>query len=140
MEDTDTIAFFNRDDISHQTPGKIEVKSVKDSATGKRELVQKRYMMMTVMEAYHLFREEHPTPNVFKTAFFNQRPKHVIIPISMTPHNVCVCRYHANFDYLIDSLSQHFSTFPKTTKQFLSEMCCNIESEECMSGACNNCI
>lgn len=59
--------------------------------------------------------------------------------ISEMPHNVCVCKYHANFDFLTQSLSSTVQEFPSTGKDLLSLVCCNIQNEKCMTGNCSEC-
>lgn len=59
-------SFYSRDDISRQAPGKQDVKSVKNSHTGKRELIQKRHMVLTIGEAYQEFNKCYPDTEVGK--------------------------------------------------------------------------
>lgn len=92
--------FYSSDDISRQAPGIRDVKTMKDPDSGMRTKIQKRYMNMTVKEAYTLFKTEHPTAEIKKSKFYELRPQNIALATEM-PHNVCVCKYHANFDYLI---------------------------------------
>ena len=96
--------FFNRDDISRQAPGKRDVKLVKDPSSGKRTLIPKRHMLMTIGEAFGEFKKENKDILIEKSKFYELRPEHVILSSQM-PHHVCVCKYHANFEFLIQSLS-----------------------------------
>lgn len=51
--------FLERDDISRQTAGKRDYISIKNAVTGQRQHFQKRFMVMTVGEAYSIFIEEN---------------------------------------------------------------------------------
>lgn len=105
-------SFYSRDDISRQAPGKQDVKSVKNSHTGKRELIQKRHMVLTIGEAYQEFNKCYPDTEVGKPKFYSLRPPYVL-PVADTPHNVCVCRYHANFNYILQSIVKVVPSFPR---------------------------
>lgn len=132
--------FYNRDDISYQAPGKRDTKSIKDPVTNKRINVQKRFLVMSVKEAYQQYINE--TGNqVTKTTFYELRPKHVLL-VGDTPHTVCVCKYHGNFNYLLESLHSHKilnSELVPNGKDLLRRLVCNIEEENCMLGACLEC-
>lgn len=78
--------FYNRDDISRQMPGIKDVKTVK-SNTGMKMRVQKRTMIMSIREAFEIFKETHPEISIGKTVFYNERPAH-ILTINDTSHNV----------------------------------------------------
>lgn len=72
------ISFYERDDVTYQTPGKSDVISVKKD--NKRTLMQKRYMTMTMSEAYHLYCEEIGSgTKVGKSKFVALRPQNVMI-------------------------------------------------------------
>lgn len=57
---------------------------------------------MTVGQAYSVFmqkvEEKKFSEPVSKTVFYSLRPKWVKI---LTPHDVCVCLNHGNYDFLI---------------------------------------
>lgn len=48
--------FFLRDDISRQSPGKKDYLVIKNKETRKRETHQKRYLVMSVGEAFEQFK------------------------------------------------------------------------------------
>ena len=62
-----------------------------------------RYMSMTVGEAYAMFTqkliEKNSLESVTKSMFYSLRPKWVKI---FTPHDVCACIIHENYDFLIN--------------------------------------
>lgn len=129
--------FYERDDISRLTPGIRDVKSVKDLKTGKRKLLQKRHMNMTVREAYQLFITENDD-KVKLSKFYELRPKNILLTSEM-PHNVCVCKYHANFTFLLEALNKTMPNFPSDSSKFLENICCDVNNETCMTGNCNEC-
>ncbi|KAJ8891378.1 hypothetical protein PR048_010894 [Dryococelus australis] len=108
--------FYCKDTIIRPTPGCKDSKSVKNQMTGEQQLVQKRYMVMTVLEAFNIFRAEYPTVNVHKFKFYELCPQHVLL-CSETPHNVCVCMY----------------------LEFLRAVYCETKSETYMSNLCAEC-
>ncbi|CAH0547752.1 unnamed protein product [Brassicogethes aeneus] len=87
----------------------------------------------------HSLLRSRPINNAFSDEGFNYSlgPKHVK-PLSDMPHNVCVCRYHANFNYLIDIAQKDFINVA-SVRDFLNETCCNTENEDCMLGSCQRC-
>lgn len=130
--------FFFRDDVSRQAPGKRDVKSLKNS-TGQKEVFQIQHMVMTIKEAYSLFKEEYPNSVIHISKFYTLRPKYVLLS-SQTPHNVCVCRYHANFNYLVESIYNKYpNIFPRYGNDLLKEICCELTNEICMLNNCNAC-
>jgi len=89
-------AFYEDDAISRQTSSKKEVIHI------KKQPIPIRYMSMTVGQAYMLFLKKLTDKNsldfVSKTTFYSLKPRWVKI---LTPHDVCACIYHENFDFLI---------------------------------------
>jgi len=92
----DIKAFYQDDAISRQTSNKKEVIHI------NRQPVPIRRMLMTVGQAYTIFmdqlKKKNSSDSVGKSTFYSLRPKWVKI---VTPHDVCVCIYHENFDLLI---------------------------------------
>lgn len=131
--------FYNSDEISRQAPGKRDVKSVKDPETGKRNLIQIRHMVMGINEAYEEFKQLHPDKYISKSKFYNLRPISVL-PVSQMPHTVCVCMKHANFNFLLESISREDIFFPKKHSQLLEAVCCDLKNEKCMFNECDQCI
>ncbi|XP_050500497.1 uncharacterized protein LOC126880583 isoform X1 [Diabrotica virgifera virgifera] len=133
--------FFIRDDISYQAPGKRDTKSIKDPVTNKRANVQKRFLVMSVKEAYQQFIQETGLQQVTKTTFYDLRPKHVLL-VSDTPHTVCVCKYHGNFNYLLESLHSNKvlnQDLVPNGKELLRKLVCSLNEENCMLGTCSQC-
>lgn len=132
------IDFYCSDTISRQAPGKNDVKSIKCPQTGKRVYMQIRHLIMTVKEAFQEFLSKYSDIKVKKSLFFSLRPKHVL-PVSQMPHNVCVCKYHSNVNFLLKSISKVEAAFPRNHKELLEYICCNISNESCMLNKCLTC-
>jgi hypothetical protein len=92
-------------------------------------------MVLTINEAFSLFKLEFNEICVSKSLFYQYRPQHVKL-LSELPHNVCVCMYHANFFYLIEALRK---TFPAVPIDLLSVLVCSTNSETCMTNSCSTC-
>lgn len=117
--------FYNSDEISWQTPGTRQFKSVKDKETGMRSHKQKRYLIMNISEAHQVFQEKFDV-KISRSKFYDLRPENVF-PVATTPHNVCVCLLHANFSFLIDNVSKSInSETPMTHNTLLNTMCCSL--------------
>lgn len=131
------IDFYNCDDISYQTPGKSDVISIRIG--NQKTTMQKRYMKMSLGEAYQLYCEYNRDHNkkVGKSKFFELRPKNILV-VARTPHNVCVCQIHSNFNNLCSSL-KCIRGFPSNSNALLDELCCDIHREKCMMEQCDHC-
>lgn len=134
------LAFYESDTVSRQAPGKRDKKSVKDPVTGKRSLVQIRHMLVTIGEAFEMFKLENENSNISKSKFYKLRPEN-ILPVSQMPHNVCVCKYHYNFSSIFCSIANQIQQpgFPSNYHELLHEMCCNTSKEKCMTNNCKRC-
>ena len=92
-------SFYQMDDISRQTANKKEVIHI------NKQPVAIRYLSMTIGQAYQIFsqhlKSNTPWDFVSKSVFYSLRPKWVK---TLTPHDVCGCIYHENFNLLIEVL------------------------------------
>ena len=95
-EEVNTVReFYLRDDISRILPGKKFFISVK-KPSGEREHRQKRWLHMSIREAYQVFKSE-TSIKIGKSKFAELRPAEVI-PMSSNNQEVCICKYHENID------------------------------------------
>lgn len=76
--------FYSREDISVQSACK------KDTFICNGEIFSKRFMIMTVTEAFQIFNIERVGNGISKTRSYQCRHRHVKLS-SKTPHNMCVC-------------------------------------------------
>ena len=129
--------YYFRDDISHQAPGTRDFITVNED--GKKQRLQKRYLLYSLREVYHLFIEEHPNIPVSCSAFTELRPSNVLYK-SMIPHNVCVCMYHENIRLLLKALREHIDSFTSLDLQsFVQLLVCADTNELCMFRKCDQC-
>ena len=84
--------YYQRDDISHQAPGRKDVVTIYDE-NGEKQKVQVRHLTSSIIETYRLFRKDFENIEIGKSKFAELRPKHVLLS-SKLPHNVCLCKYH----------------------------------------------
>ncbi|KAJ4442065.1 hypothetical protein ANN_11931 [Periplaneta americana] len=68
---------FTGDTISRQLPGRKDFVTEKDHESGKKRMTQKKILIMTVMEAYKLFKQENVGIKLGKSKFAALRPQHV---------------------------------------------------------------
>jgi len=131
------LRFYSRDDISWAAPGKRDSKVVENSS-GEKEVQQKRYLTMNVMEAHQLFKIENLDVKIGKSKFFEFRPKH-IQPMSDIPHNVCICKLHGNIDSLLQGISKVYSQSPRTGRELIASLVCQRDNPSCMMNTCTEC-
>lgn len=136
-EKSQVIEFYCRDDISRQAPGIKDVVIIRKKGE-KKETIQKRFMMMTVGEAFSEFKRFVPQAKVGKSTFYSLRPDHVKL-ISDTPHDVCICKYHYNFISLLESLHKAIPTIPQHHRELIDQLSCKSPNEMCMLGQCSKC-
>lgn len=130
-------SFYLKEDISRVSPGLKDRVKIKTNGS-IIEYAQKRHMVYTIKEAYTIFQEENPETKIQIRKFYELRPAFVL-PISDTPHNVCVCKYHSNILFILEAFRKRFKTFPDDHKKLISEITCDVESENCMMNECPQC-
>lgn len=84
--------YYRRDGISRPSPNKKDVVLINGVPVGKR------FMQMTISQAFESFRMENPSVKIGRSKFFDLRPKNVK---PESPHDVCVCIYHENLALLL---------------------------------------
>lgn len=132
--------FYNSDEVSWQAPGKkdrVIYRKKNDQGKTEKEYVQSRYLLMSLREAYTLFKEKNPDSKIGKSRFCNAKPKHVLCFADL-PHNVCVCVYHENIRLILSALKSH-SELPIEFKPFIDKIVCNSKSKDCMTQSCLIC-
>lgn len=86
------INYYRNDAISRPSPNRKDVVLINGKPTGKR------FMQMTIAEAFQLFSVENPSLKIGKSKFYALRPKDVK---PESPHDVCLCIYHENMSLLL---------------------------------------
>ena len=128
-------AFYMRSDVSWTAPGKKDYVTV--IKNGEKQKEQKKFMLMSLCEAHQLFVEAHPAVKVGRSKFAALRPKTVMCNQAI-PHNLCICKYHANVDLLLDSLHT-VSSLTSSHRELLAQVVCDVNNEECMFDRCQLC-
>lgn len=87
--------FYNSNDISWQAPGQKDRVIIRKTVEGQRAKTteQVRYMLTSLREAYHKFKEDYPSLKIGLAKFCELRPVHVKL-FDQIPHQVCVCSFH----------------------------------------------
>ncbi len=75
--------FYERDDVSRQSPGRKDVVTVWDE-NGVKMKKQKRHLTSSILETYALFKNENEGVKVGKSKFAELRPKHVLLSSKLT--------------------------------------------------------
>jgi hypothetical protein len=118
--------FYEEDGVSRMTSG------TRDVLKGH----QKRNLLLTLKEAYALFKAENPMGKIGISSFCALRPAWcVLYGNNRSPTDSCLCVYHENAKLLLSE------TCPGTPcSEAISLMVCDIEREECMlTETCEKC-
>ena len=123
--------FYNSDVASWQSPQKKDVVKTKDGT-----LVARRFLLMTLKEAHRLFMIETDISISF-SKFASLRPSYIKLNRKL-PHNVCVCKQHHTFQTWVNVLNEITqSKYPKSTKDSLKMIVCDIDDTACMMKPCD---
>ena len=86
------VKFYEEDWISRVSTSKSDVLLI------KKQPVAKRFMLLTLGEAFEEFKIKFRQYLIGKSKFFDLRPRYVQ---SACFHDTCCCMYHENFDLLL---------------------------------------
>lgn len=129
-------AFFMRDDISWQCPGRKDVKSIKTE--NGREHRQKRLLLVNLHEAYSIFCKDYAIPPLKLSKFKELKPKEVV-PMNLNDQETCVCVYHANAELLLYSLNKIVPDLSKSLTEVIQNTVCSLENQTCIDRLCSQC-
>ena len=127
--------FYLSDDISLQLPGKKDC--VSKVIDGENVLLQKKILLMPIVEAYNLFKKENEHIKIGKSKFFQLRPPNVF-SVTDKDHIKCCCIYCENYKLLIQSIQNTLPKLP-SYKDTISSAICILDSEDCHLGTCITC-
>ena len=128
--------FYESDIVSRQMPGRNDYITIRNSS-GEKERLQKKILVMTIMEAYKQFKSDHPGLKIGKSKFAELRPKHVV-PVTEKDHNVCCCIYHENGELILEGMRKVCPDFPKDINTLVLQSVCEW-SVRCNFGNCPIC-
>lgn len=128
--------------VSRACPG-IRDYILKSNVNGEKEKVQRRLVLMTLHEAYNLYKEKYPNDKIGFSKFASLRPKECILVGSAHGiHETRVCLYHQNTKLTVDSLSA--AKIPlfdgmQSYRDFFTFMHCVEPTDKCKLNECENC-
>lgn len=128
------IAFYERDEISRQCPGKKDFVSIKVE-NGDNLRVQKRLILGNLREIYIKFKEEGHNPQIGFSTFCALRPKQCVLAGSGGTHSVCVCTHHQNPKLQLNAIGEKNLRLDDVMEKGV----CDINSEDCMMRRCPSC-
>ena len=131
------IAFYERDDVSRQAPGRKNFTTIREGSGQKRQL-QTRHLTTSVREAYAFFVEANPDVSVGKSTFASLQPQNVLLS-SKLPHNVCLCKYHENFIAAVNARHRAVPEFPDYSRTLPATFLCDPSTKMCWMNECNEC-
>ncbi|XP_047032108.1 uncharacterized protein LOC124638969 [Helicoverpa zea] len=123
--------FYNDDSNSTLGAGK------KEYITRQKIQKQKRYLNYPLKMLYRKFLDTH-TVKVSYGFFCKYRPFWVLLP-KQKARDTCMCIIHCNIDLLLNCLYKASIIQPKNYQELLSQVCCNVRKEECLSRKCHVC-
>jgi hypothetical protein len=128
--------FFYSDIISRALPGKNDYLTITND-DGEKEKIQKRFMQMSVHQAYEQFKETYPDVQISESKFHILRPQNILI-MSKVPNEYCLCSYCENMSFVFDALKSHTVPSIKSFEDFLSQFSCGA-GYLCASNQCHDC-
>ena len=132
------VEFYLKDTTSRQLPGRKDSKKCLDKNTGQKCTMQKRLMMFTLKEAYHLFCENEGSSDLIGLSKFSSLCPEWVQHINSNKNEVCCCPYCENLSKLLKKV--HHETFDTTSvKNLISSIVCDHRNEECMREKCEDC-
>ena len=117
-------------EVSREVPNKKEVIKVK-THDGKKEVLQKHLMTMTLEDAFKNFKSLHPNVKIGFTMFKKLKPENVR-KISETNRKSCLCQICCNVALKVEALKEHIKTIETPeNKEQLSKI--TLEKEKISS-------
>ena len=130
-------AFYQRDDISRQAPGRKDIVTVRNK-DGSKVKVQPRHLTSSVLEVFALFKEENPNLKIGKSKFTDLWPCNVSLNNKL-PHNVCLCKYHENFILTVNALHERCPELPSYSYELTEKLLCYPTTRQYWLNECDKC-
>jgi hypothetical protein len=128
---TDIRYFFESDNVSRMCPGK------KYYVTQKKIKMQKR-LLLASMKDLHVKFNQSSAYKVGYSTFCKLKPFWVRIP-KVSERDTCVCKVHANIEYLVSAMNAAEIIDQKTPKEVAAQLCCDTSSVSCLQRSCTAC-
>lgn len=134
------INFYKSDHISRPCPGMRDFVGKYDEK-GERQKIPRRLVLMNLLEAFELFKEEYPNDKIGFSKFAALRPIECVLAGSTHGiHTTCVCVYHQNVKLIFDSLKKSgMLDDKKTYRDVMNILLCKESKEECHLDKCAKC-
>ena len=141
--------FYLQPDVTRQIPGKTEVIKTK-TETGEAVILPKHVMVMTLEDAFKMFKEENPDTKIGCSSFKKLKPKNVR-KVSETSRRTCLCTKCCDVALKVQALKKFIATSSpenkdladKMTKAYLCDaVVCAYSShpdKKCLERECNQC-
>lgn len=144
--------FYRSSEVSREVPFKKDVLKIK-GPDGKKELVQKQIMTMTLEEAQRLYKVKYPDHKIGLTAFRKLKPENVR-KVSETSRRTCLCQICCNVALKTEALKKHIKDVKTEENRKILETVivdkkamgdstfCQYENRpaaKCLTRKCENC-
>lgn len=126
------LEFLERDDSSRQTSGK------KETITKKGDKKQKRFLLDSLRNTHLKFLAENADVELSYSMFCRMKPFWILLP-SDKDRNTCLCKLHANSQYVAETLYREGILSSPTLESTLSLVACDTNRKQCMYRECSNC-
>ena len=100
--------------------------------------VPKRYLILTLREAWQTYMAEFPDAPCSLTYFASLRPWDVFL-LNQIPHNTCLCIYCENYESSYTKLREIYPQLPKYSSRVLEDFVCDEPTNMCWNNTCTNC-
>lgn len=128
--------FYMSDDISRVCAGKRDYVSVDEN--NQKVLKQRRLVLMNLKEAYALFKQKYAAHKIGFTKFSMLRPPQCILALNHHgTHAVCVCAHHQNVKLIFEPMKKILRL--DSYRQLFMTMMCEVPSDNCSMGLCDQC-
>ena len=124
--------FFERDENSRLTTGK------KDTVTKNKVHKQKRLLTDTMLNCHDKYCAEYVDNAVSYSTFAKMRPFWVCAATAKD-RQTCLCKKHENLCLKAEKLHQLKLISTKNPEDLLSDVCCDVNSKQCMYRECQFC-
>lgn len=132
--------FYLDDENSRACPGKRDYVTV--NSLGVKEKKQRRLLLLTINEAYAIFKEKHPHIRIGISKFAEMRPREcTLISDKKEAHATCICIYHQNVKLIFNALKakNFFDADVLTYKNLLQKIVCENPTDNCFLQICDEC-
>lgn len=123
-------SFYLSDENSYPAPG------AKHFVVKKKVRKRKRYFSDTIQNLYKKYCDT--VSEISQALFFRLKPWW-IAKLKVSARETCLCVTHENMKLKFQRICVHKITRAKSLIEYLKDICCNIDNEECMHRTCEAC-